>query len=120
MTGREPLRKARDYPWETWAIFLHPAQRDLVERNDNGSARVASSAGTGKTVVAFRRAAFLARQHANAQIAVMTFSGTLAWLLENKTAITAGQSTSTVAFRHLNHRRRGPHHRMRHPAPRLG
>lgn len=36
----EELRQALDYPWEKWIVFLHPAQRELVERNYNGPARV--------------------------------------------------------------------------------
>ena len=28
----EELERALDYPWEKWVVFLHPAQRELVER----------------------------------------------------------------------------------------
>ena len=48
-------------PWEKWVVFLHPAQRELVERTYNGPARVSGSAGTGKTIVALHRAVYLAR-----------------------------------------------------------
>ena len=61
MTNVEELAQALEYPWEKWTIFLHPAQRQLVERDNNGPARVAGSAGTGKTIVALHRAVFLAR-----------------------------------------------------------
>ena len=37
----EELRAALDYPWEKWAVFLHPAQRDIVDRSFPGPARVA-------------------------------------------------------------------------------
>ena len=53
-------------PWEKWTVFLHPAQRALVERNYNGPARVSGSAGTGKTIVALHRAVFLARANPDA------------------------------------------------------
>jgi superfamily I DNA/RNA helicase len=43
-------------------VFLHPSQRQLVERTWNGPARVLGGAGTGKTVVAMHRAAYLARE----------------------------------------------------------
>jgi len=33
-------------------VFLHPAQRNLVEGQFNGPVRVSGSAGTGKTIVA--------------------------------------------------------------------
>lgn len=34
------LHQALDYPWEKWTVFLHRAQRALVERRTNGPARV--------------------------------------------------------------------------------
>lgn len=48
-------------PLEPWRVVLHPAQRRLVEMHANGPVRVLGSAGTGKTVVALHRAAWLAR-----------------------------------------------------------
>ena len=71
MRNVEELAEALEYPWEKWTIFLHPAQLGLVERNYNGPARVSGSNGTGKTVVAIHRAAFLAtgcRQNSLLQI----------------------------------------------------
>ncbi|HEY7300499.1 MAG TPA: hypothetical protein VH684_21595 [Xanthobacteraceae bacterium] len=44
----EELQRALDYPWEKWAVFLHPSQRAIVERDFSGPARVAGSAGTEK------------------------------------------------------------------------
>ncbi len=38
-----------------WKIFLHPSQRNLVNKNYNGSYKVTGAAGTGKTVVAMHR-----------------------------------------------------------------
>jgi mRNA-degrading endonuclease RelE of RelBE toxin-antitoxin system len=80
----EELERALEYPWEKWTIFLHPAQRQLVEQEYNGPARVAGSAGTGKTVVALHRAAFLARHNRHARVLLATFSDTLANLLRSK------------------------------------
>ena len=60
MSDVEELERALDAPWEQWAVFLHPAQRDIVEREYNGPARVAGTAGTGKTIVALHRAVRLA------------------------------------------------------------
>lgn len=80
----EELRRALDYPWEKWTIFLHPEQRQWVERSYNGPARVSGSAGTGKTVVALHRAVYLARMNPDARVLVTTFSETLATLLRNK------------------------------------
>jgi UvrD/REP helicase N-terminal domain len=80
----EELEQALDYPWEKWTIFLHPAQRVLVERDYNGPARVAGSAGTGKTIVAVHRAAFLARKYPESRLLLTTFSEPLSNALGTK------------------------------------
>ena len=84
MHNVEELQEALEYPWEKWTIFLHPAQLGLVERDYNGPARVSGSAGTGKTVVALHRAAFLAKSNPDARILLTTFSDALANLLRTK------------------------------------
>ncbi|MGE0756643.1 MAG: 3'-5' exonuclease [Pirellulaceae bacterium] len=84
MTNVEELQQALDYPWERWMVFLHPVQRETVERSFGGPARVAGSAGTGKTVVALHRAAHLARSHADARVLLTTFSIPLARNLRTK------------------------------------
>ncbi|MBF0566615.1 MAG: DEAD/DEAH box helicase [Nitrospirae bacterium] len=86
----EELEKALDYPWEKWIVFLHPAQRQLVERNYTGPARVAGSAGTGKTIVALQRAVFLARTNPDARVLLTTFSDTLANALRAKVRLLIG------------------------------
>lgn len=78
MGNVEQLERALDYPWEKWTIFLHPAQRQWVERDYKGPARVSGSAGTGKTVVALHRAVFLARANPDARVLLATFSDALA------------------------------------------
>jgi len=80
----EELARALEYPWERWTVFLHPAQRELVERRYGGPARVAGSAGTGKTIVALHRAVWLARQEPEARVLLTTFSKTLARALTTK------------------------------------
>lgn len=74
----EALAQALERPWDQWLVFLHPTQRDAVERNFNGPARVSGSAGTGKTVVAMHRAALLARLSHGGRLLLTTFSSTLA------------------------------------------
>ena len=78
MTNVEELQQALDYPWEKWTVFLHPEQREFVEREYSGPARVSGSAGTGKTIVALHRAVSLARQHPEARVLLTTFSDPLA------------------------------------------
>ena len=84
MRNVEELERDLEYPWEKWTVFLHPAQLGIVERKYNGPARVSGSAGTGKTVVALHRAAFLAKSNPNARILLTTFSAALANLLRAK------------------------------------
>jgi superfamily I DNA/RNA helicase/mRNA-degrading endonuclease RelE of RelBE toxin-antitoxin system len=86
VTTEEELQRALDYPWEKWTIFLHPNQRELVTKSFNGPARVAGSAGTGKTVVALHRAAHLSRENPQARLLLTTFSDTLAGALRMKLA----------------------------------
>ena len=84
MTNVEELERALDYPWEKWAVFLHPAQRQIVEKDYGGPFRVAGAAGTGKTIVAIHRAVFLARTNPDARVLLTTFSDTLADVLRTK------------------------------------
>lgn len=85
----DELKAALEYPWDKWAVFLHPVQRALVERDWSGPARVAGTAGTGKTIVALHRAAHLARHDAKAQILLTTFSAPLAHALAAKLRVLA-------------------------------
>jgi mRNA-degrading endonuclease RelE of RelBE toxin-antitoxin system len=84
MTNVEELQRALDFPWEKWTVFLHPEQREWVEREYTGPARVSGSAGTGKTIVALHRAAHLARKHPDARVLLTTFSDALANALHTK------------------------------------
>lgn len=84
IANAEELQRALDFPWEKWTIFLHPEQRQWVERDYSGPARVSGSAGTGKTIVALHRAVHLARTHADARVLLATFSDTLAHALHTK------------------------------------
>ena len=74
----EELERAFKFPWEKWIIFLHPSQRQTIEKDYSGPARAAGSAGTGKTIVALHRAVVLAKRNPDARVLLTTFSGTLA------------------------------------------
>lgn len=84
MDNIDELQRALDYPWERWSVFLHPVQRRYVERDYNGPARVAGTAGTGKTVVALHRAVRMAEAHPQARVLLTTFSESLVANLETK------------------------------------
>jgi mRNA-degrading endonuclease RelE of RelBE toxin-antitoxin system len=84
MSNVEELQRALDFPWEKWTVFLHPEQRQWVERDYIGPARITGSAGTGKTIVALHRAVHLARANPDARVLLSTFSDTLAHALHTK------------------------------------
>lgn len=90
------LRVNLEYPWEKWAVFLHPDQRALVERRFAGPARVSGSAGTGKTIVALHRAVHLARRAPDAKVLLTTFSTTLANALKAKLGHLAGNEPAVA------------------------
>ncbi|MGY4969001.1 UvrD-helicase domain-containing protein [Streptomyces nigrescens] len=70
------LDEARRAPIEQWMTFLDPDQLALVRRNWAGPARISGPAGTGKTVIALHRAAYLA-QRTNGRILYVTFANNL-------------------------------------------
>ena len=96
MADAEELACALEAPWEKWTVFLHPTQRNAVERTYNGPARVAGSAGTGKTIVALHRAAHLARSHSEARVLLTTFSRTLAHSLRRKLDLLVGPGSGLL------------------------
>jgi mRNA-degrading endonuclease RelE of RelBE toxin-antitoxin system len=97
LTNVAELERALDYPWEKWAVFLHPDQRHYVERGYSGPTRISGSAGTGKTVVALRRAAYLARARPQARVLLTTFSKALANALKAKLQHLAGNEPAVLA-----------------------
>ncbi|WP_058043181.1 nuclease-related domain-containing DEAD/DEAH box helicase [Streptomyces roseifaciens] len=70
------VEAARSAPIEQWMTFLHPDQLALVRRNWSGPARVSGPAGTGKTVVALHRAAYVARR-TTGRVLYVTFANNL-------------------------------------------
>lgn len=69
-------------PFALWRIYLHPAQRSVVDATYRGPARVTGGPGTGKTVVALHRARRLA-ERGEGQVLVTTFTSTLAESLDD-------------------------------------
>jgi hypothetical protein len=92
----EELERALEYPWDQWAIFLHPSQRRVVEQEFSGPARVAGSAGTGKTVVALHRTAAILKNNKQAKVLLTTFSSPLANALEHKIRMLTGSNGSNA------------------------
>src|SRR5690606_28332319 len=69
--------------WEQWMLYLHPSQREAVDRDFAGPARVTGGPGTGKSVVAVHRAARLARE-GRGRVLLTSFSRTLATHLKHQ------------------------------------
>ncbi|MGM7669839.1 3'-5' exonuclease [Microbacterium sp. A93] len=75
----EDLRRAIESgDFAAWRLFLHPVQRQYVDRNYNGPAKLTGGAGTGKTVVLLHRAQRLAAENPDARILLTTYTRNLA------------------------------------------
>ncbi len=96
MEDVDELKRALDFPWDRWTVFLHPSQRQVVEQSFSGPARVSGSAGTGKTVVALHRAANILKREPQARLLLTTFSLPLANALEGKLRILTGEDQRIV------------------------
>jgi hypothetical protein len=94
--NQEELEAALAFPWDKWAVFLRPAQRGMVERDFSGPARVAGSAGTGKTVVALHRAMRHVRENPDAKVLLTTFSEPLANALKRNLKVLAGADAALL------------------------
>ena len=75
----EELRRViEDGDFGAWRVFLHPEQREYVEKDYNGAFRLSGGAGTGKTVVLLHRARRLAAENPDARVVLTTFTRALA------------------------------------------
>jgi len=68
VSGPADLQRILAHPFAAWRTFLHPSQRRIAYKASYaGPARVTGGAGTGKTVTALHRAAFLAERASEPQ-----------------------------------------------------
>ncbi len=96
IADQDELEQALAFPWEKWGVFLHPSQRNLADRSFAGPARVAGSAGTGKTIVAIHRAVRLARENADTRILLASFSQPLSDAMAKKLLVLAPETGGIV------------------------
>mgnify|MGYP003143555190 CR=1 FL=1 len=96
ITSEEELRLALDFPWEKWSVFLHPSQREVVDCDFSGPARVTGTAGTGKTIVALHRAAQAVRKDPQARLLLTSFSRPLANALRPKLRVLLADRPETL------------------------
>ncbi len=99
VSGPEDLRQILAHPFAAWRTFLQPSQRAIARQPSYaGPAQVTGGAGTGKTVTALHRTAFLAQRLAAAgrgqpgqpEILLTTFTTGLAEALDSQLALLAG------------------------------
>jgi len=88
-------------PIESWMTFLHPDQLRLVRRTLSGPGRIRGPAGTGKTVVALHRAAYLASTRSG-RILFTTYVKSLPMVMEGLFERLAPEHVERVEFRGLH------------------
>jgi superfamily I DNA/RNA helicase len=62
-------------------LFMHPDQKNVVERDFTGSARLLGVSGSGKTTVIVRRAVRLVQKYKGSKILILTLNEALARLI---------------------------------------
>lgn len=67
--------------WLEWMLFMHPAQKKVVDKDFSGSARLLGVSGSGKTCVIVRRAVRLARKYPGEKVLILTLNESLAKLI---------------------------------------
>ncbi|MDW5329069.1 UvrD-helicase domain-containing protein [Plantactinospora sp. KLBMP9567] len=90
----EALQAMLAESFDRWQIFLHPTQRRLVEKQYKGPTRVGGGPGTGKTIVALHRVAYLVRKlppGADKPVLLTTFNRNLAADLRTRLIALGGQ-----------------------------
>jgi len=92
---------AMQAPLADWMTFLHPSQARLVKRSMNGPARISGPAGTGKSVVALHRLAYLAEK-TKTRLLYVTFVRTVPRVYEAAYARLSPHTADRVEFSSLH------------------
>ncbi|GAA2811020.1 UvrD-helicase domain-containing protein [Saccharopolyspora taberi] len=95
------FERALEGPMPDWRIFLDDTQLGLVRRRYSGPARITGPAGTGKTVLALHRLAYLARR-SSGELLYTTHLSTLPRIAEKQFRSLARQVGHRVRFQHLH------------------
>lgn len=78
--------------FKQWMLYLHPAQRSIVERSFDGSARLAGVSGSGKTCVVVHRAVRLAKADSSKSVLIITLNDALSKLISDLVIAQCGDS----------------------------
>jgi hypothetical protein len=97
----EQRTHALEGPFEDWRIFLDDVQLGLVRRHYGGPARITGPAGTGKSVLALHRLAYLARR-STGPLLFTTHVRTLPRIAEHQFRSLAPQLLHRVEFTNLH------------------
>lgn len=68
--------------WKDWMLFMHPGQKEVVDREFSGPARLLGVSGSGKTCVLVNRAIRLAGDYPKERILLTTINQALAALIK--------------------------------------
>lgn len=82
----------RTADFKEWMLYLHPAQREIVDRNFSGPARLAGVSGSGKTCVVIHRAVRLAKAEPSKKVLVLTLNDALSKLIQELIRAQCGKS----------------------------
>ena len=77
--------------FQKWMAYLHPGQREFVNRDFNGAARLTGVSGSGKTSVLIHRAVRLAKKYPLEKILVLTLNRALATMIKDLTKTVTGE-----------------------------
>ncbi|MCI2420221.1 UvrD-helicase domain-containing protein [Saccharopolyspora sp. K220] len=98
---RDRIERALDRPFRDWRIFLDDTQLGAVRRNYSGPARITGPAGTGKSVLALHRLAYLARR-TTGKLLFTTHLRNLPVIAEEQFRSLAPQLAQRIEFTHLH------------------
>lgn len=73
----------RTADFQKWMLYLHPSQREYVDKDHTGPARLAGVSGSGKTCVLIHRALRLADKYPQEKVLVLTLNAALAKLIKD-------------------------------------
>ena len=72
----------RTASFKDWMLYLHPAQRSIVNRDFPGPAKLAGVSGSGKTCVVIHRAVRLAKADPSKKVLIVTLNEALSKLIK--------------------------------------
>ncbi len=73
----------RTAEYQKWMLYLHPSQRQYVDGDYRGAAKLAGVSGSGKTCVLIHRALRLAEQYPGQKVLILTLNAALAMLIKS-------------------------------------